>query len=378
MVNGQDSTQKFYRIFLFLLGLAFLYVIWGYISDVVFLFIFSFLFATVLLPSVDWLEGKLKSRGLAVLATVATLLSVIIIFLSSFGVQLSKEAASTYHQFDKDEVVTTINNLREGAIARLPEFARELVVSGSDVTTSGDKITGYMNTVLQSLSQITSAIGTFFFFATMMLIFTVILLFEYHNFKRSLVSFIPNKYFELGLRLVRNTEDQVSNYLRGQFLAATNVAILSIIGLWLLNTLVGANLSLIIFIGIIAGLANLIPLVGPFAGMVPAILIAIMNNINSDVALSHHLFNAVPIPSPFFILDIIVMFLIVQQIDNNFVTPKLVGKSVGIHPILVIVALLIGGKLMGAVGMLIAVPAAGTIKVISKEILWAVKNSHLL
>ena len=67
---------------------------------------------------------------------------------------------------------------------------------------------------------------------------------------------------------------QISKYLRGQILAASSVAILSILGLFILNQL-GANITLAVFIGIIAGLANLIPMVGPFIGMVPAILIAL-------------------------------------------------------------------------------------------------------
>ena len=94
----------------------------------------------------------------------------------------------------------------------------------------------------------------------MSIIFTIIVLIEYYNFKRSLVQFIPNKYFELGLRLIYNIEQQVSKFLMGQLLAASTVAIMSIIGLFILNK-IGANLTLIIFIGIIAGFANLIPMI---------------------------------------------------------------------------------------------------------------------
>ena len=101
-----------------------------------------------------------------------------------------------------------------------------------------------------------------------------------------------------------------------------------------------------------------------------------MNNIGSDIAISHQLFNT--IPSPFYILDIVIMFLIVQQIDNNIVTPILVGESVGIHPLIVMISLLIGGTLIGPIGMLLAVPAAGILKVIGVEILFLKRNAHLL
>jgi len=123
-------------------------------------------------------------------------------------------------------------------------------------------------------------------------------------------------------------------------------------------------------------LANLIPLIGPFVGMVPAILIAFMNNIGNDAATAHMLFGVMP--SPFFILDIILMFLIVQQIEGNLITPTLVGKSVGLHPMLVMISLLIGGTILGPLGMLFAVPATGVLKVILKEITFVKKNAHLL
>ena len=115
--------------------------------------------------------------------------------------------------------------------------------------------------------------GNFLFIVFMVLVFTIILLVEYHDFKRSLVRFIPNKYLEIGLRTIYNIEQQISKYLRGQILAASSVAILSILGLFILNQF-NANITLIVFIGIIAGLANLIPMVGPFFGMIPAIFIS--------------------------------------------------------------------------------------------------------
>ena len=133
---------------------------------------------------------------------------------------------------------------------------------------------------------------------------------------------------------------------------------------------------MIIFIGIIAGLSNLIPLIGPFVGMVPAILISFMNNIGNDASTAHMLFGV--LPSPFFIFDIILMFLIVQQIEGNLITPTLVGKSVGLHPMLVMISLLVGGTLLGPLGMLFAVPASGIIKVIFKEIAFVRQNAQYL
>jgi predicted PurR-regulated permease PerM len=243
----------------------------------------------------------------------------------------------------------------------MPEFAK----GETGTEDAASKLNNVVGDLMSKLLTFAGALGGFVFNLIMVIIFTIILLLNYHDFKKSLVSFIPNKYFEVGLRLIYNIEQQVSNYLRGQLLAATSVAIMSIIGLYILNFF-GANLTLVIFIGIIAGLANLIPLVGPFIGMLIAFSVAIMNNLGIEAAQSHMLFNT--IPSPFYILDIFLMFIVVQQIDNNFITPMLVGESVGLHPMMVMIALLIGGTLIGPMGMLFAVPAAGIIKVVGQEI----------
>ncbi|MEE9167292.1 MAG: AI-2E family transporter [Candidatus Neomarinimicrobiota bacterium] len=372
--SAKDPILRFYHLLLILLALGFLYIIWPYISGIVFLLVFAFLFTTILLPIVDWLEGRMKSRALAVMSTVVTLLAVISLFLFSFIVQLSQEARTIALDLDQEQLVQGLQQLREAVVDASPTFVQgfiqEYMGGGTDGGFGAAEISRYVNTVIEKLSQLTGAIGSFLFFAIMLLLFTIIILYEYHNFKRTLVKFIPNKYLELGIRLVRNIEKQVSSYLHGQLLAASSVAAMSVIGLFLLNLLVDANLSLIVFIGVIAGLANLIPLVGPFVGMVPAVLIAIMNHLGTDGGPAGHLLVV--------IISIVVMFFIVQQIDNNLVTPKLVGQSVGMHPIVVIMALLIGANLMGPLGMLVAVPAAGTIKVITSEIMWAVRNAHLL
>ena len=110
--------------------------------------------------------------------------------------------------------------------------------------------------------------------------------------------------------------------------------------------------------------------------MIPAILIAFMNNIGNDIATSHMLFGV--IPSPFFIFDIVLMFMIVQQIEGTLITPAIMGKSVGLHPLMIMISLLIGGTILGPLGMLFAVPATAILKIIFQEIMFVRKNSHLL
>ena len=366
------SLTNIYRLLLTIIAVWFLSIIWPYISNVVLMLVFAFLFTTVLLSSVDALERKIGSRGLSVLAVVIILLGSIGTFIGSFISQMSQQAIEFSSRIDKDTLTQEFKTLGEKFTSSMPEFLQNM--QPSDGNTAG-KLSEIINSVVGSLASMAGAIGNFFFIAAMVFIFTIILLAEYHGFRKSLVNAIPNKYFEVGIKLIYNVEKSVSSYLRGQFLSAASVAAMSITGLLLLNYF-GANLTLTVFIGIIAGLANLIPLIGPFVGMVPAVLIAFMNNIGNEAAMAHTLFGA--IPSPFYLLDIVLMFLIVQQIEGNLITPALVGKSVGLHPIIVMISLLIGGTILGPLGMLFAVPATGVMKVILTEIAFVRKNAHLL
>ena len=372
MISQKNYFQLIYRIIVGLLLIWFLSIIWPFISDVVLMLVFAFLFTTILLSSVDTLERRISSRGLSVFIIVFLLLGMIGGFIGSFISQISRQAIDFSKRVDKETLTNEFASLSENLTSSLPEFMRTNESSNGDFAS---RLAEFTQTVLGSLASMAGAVGNFMFIATMVFIFTIILLAEYHTFRKSLVNTIPNKYFEVGLKLIYNIEKSVSSYLKGQFLSAASVAAMSIAGLLLLN-LFGANLTLIIFIGIIAGLANLIPLIGPFVGMIPAILIAFMNNIGNEISTTHMLFGV--IPSPFFILDIILMFLIVQQIEGNLITPTLVGKSVGLHPMLVMIALLIGGTILGPLGMLFAVPASGVLKVIIKEIVFVRKNAQYL
>tara|TARA_S200000501_G_scaffold67635_3_gene59186 strand:- start:2793 stop:3899 length:1107 start_codon:yes stop_codon:yes gene_type:complete len=367
-----DAAHKIYRLFAWVLSLTIFWLIFPFVSPVMLMIIIAFILTSIFLPIVDKIERSIGNRSISVffvmLTSFISFFWFLGSFLSNFGYQIK-----IFSEKLKDEIfVKSLTTLWDKVQFVIPNPILNLIPESSKIVLT---LQGKLDTIFQNILSVLSTTGNILLILVMSLIFTIIILVEYYSFKRSLVQFIPNKYFELGLRLIYNIEQQVSKFLMGQLLAASTVAIMSIAGLFILNKM-GANLTLIIFIGIIAGFANLIPMIGPFVGMVPAILISIMNNMDNPLAMSHYLFGT--IPSPFFILDIILMFFLIQQIDNNFVTPIVVGESTGLHPMLVMISLLIGGFLLGPIGMLFAVPAAGIFKVIINELIFISKNSHLL
>jgi predicted PurR-regulated permease PerM len=131
----------------------------------------------------------------------------------------------------------------------------------------------------------------------------------------------------------------VAGFVRGQLTVALIVGVLIATALWLLGVRFAAIL------GIVAGISNVIPYFGPVIGAIPALAVTVT-------------------VSPALALKVLAVFVVVQQIDGQLLSPRILGKSVGLHPVVVIFALLAGYQLFGVLGMIAAVPAAGIIRIL--------------
>ena len=143
-----------------------------------------------------------------------------------------------------------------------------------------------------------------------------------------------------------------SKFIRGALLDALIVAILSSIGLSIMG------LQAAVFIGVFAGIANVIPYFGPVIGMIPAFLMGFCTDGFWSGVLA------------------VIILLAVQQIDCNLIYPKIVGTSTGLHPLMVLMAVSVFGYFGGILGMLLAVPIAGIIQVFVVK--WANGKEHRL
>ena len=165
---------------------------------------------------------------------------------------------------------------------------------------------------------------------------------------------IPNKYFEMALNVIYKIRRDLIGYLRGWILDSVVIGLLSMIGL----ALIGVEDP--ILIGAIAGVANLVPYLGPVVGAVPAFLVSVTQY--GDFRM---------------LMPIVILTLAIQAIDNVIVQPIAFAKSVDMHPVTVILLLIIGNELMGVVGMLLAVPIATILKVSALETYWGLKNYRI-
>ena len=165
---------------------------------------------------------------------------------------------------------------------------------------------------------------------------------------------VPNKYFEMTLNVLSRIRQDLVGYLRGWLLDSAIVGVLTIAGYYL----IGLNYP--ILMGTISGVTNLVPYVGPFAGMIPALLVGVTQT--GDFQL---------------VLPVIVVNLVIQAVDNTIVQPLCFAKAVDMHPVTVIVVLVVGNELMGVLGMLLAIPLYVILKVTAVEMYWGLKSYRI-
>lgn len=164
---------------------------------------------------------------------------------------------------------------------------------------------------------------------------------------RGLISLTPNRYFEMVLDIYDHVSWQLSHFIRGRIIEASIIGFVVYLGLSL------TDIRYAPILGVIAGLTNLLPYIGPIVGMLPGILIALV-----DLGLGGQFWW------------IVCVYLLIGQIilDNFILIPILISRVSNLHPLWVILAIVMGGKLYGVIGMIIGVPIASVIKIAILEI----------
>ncbi|MBI4842912.1 MAG: AI-2E family transporter [Nitrospirae bacterium] len=309
----------------------------SFISGLVKIIIISALLAFVLDPLALFLESRGMSRTLATTVLFLLINSAIVIAALFLIPLFSEDIDAIQINLTSEKAVAAISNI-EDLIEKNLSF---LGVKDIHLMEKMQKAAaGLGEWAFSHLLDLASLMLHLFLIPFMTFFFVK----DGRAFKKAFVSMVPNRYFEFTLRLISNLDTQVANYLRGQLMDAMIVGILSTIALWMLGV------DYFLFIGVFAGLANFIPYFGPIAGAALAVLVSLLNGGSFTN-----------------VFYVILAFAGVKLIDDAVVQPVVVGKSVSMHPLIVFLVIIIGGKFFGILGMFLSVPAAGFIKVVTQE-----------
>lgn len=308
-------------------------------------------------------EGRKKikreslCRILAILITFIIVIAAIALIIYGFAVMLLGQFVFTdieatllnvYEQFMNYEIefrAWIANKLPDGFISeKVMELVSLIVVWVSDNFSAS-----------ATIAAISGAVGSIINFV-IGLIISIYLLKDKEVFiniwKKFLHLILPDRYANTINNTLNEVDDVISLFIRGAMLDAVFVAILSSIGLSILGLEFG------VFIGVFAGICNIIPYFGPVLGMVPAFIIGWLTEDFMQGLLA------------------VIILLLVQQIDSNIIYPKVVGSSTGLHPLAVLLSVSVFGYFGGILGMLLAVPTAGVAAIFIRK--WIARRERIL
>ncbi|ABP92664.1 Predicted permease [Streptococcus suis 98HAH33] len=293
-------------------------------------------------PMVDWMEKHKISRtvGISILFVLISLLIIwgLAVAIPSIQEQVTSFAQNLPSNIQKIEGQVTgllqdqrFEQFRPTALEMLNKVNDQIVAYAQKFSSSA---VNWASNLISTASQIIVAILIMPF-----ILFYLLRDGQYLN--KHITQYLPTKWREPIGTVLSDVNGQLSNYVRGQVTVAIIVALMfsvmfSIIGL-----------SYPITLGVMAGFLNLIPYLGSFLAMIPAVILGL-------------------IAGPIMLIKVLVVFMIEQTIEGRFVTPLIIGSSLSIHPITILFVLLTAGQMYGVLGVFLGIPIYASIKVLVK------------
>jgi predicted PurR-regulated permease PerM len=294
--------------------------------DIVVPVAFAVILACVMLPVVKRIERKTGTTW----AVVIVLFGGIIVFgflgwlLVNQVINLSNDLPNLESRMDQfiDRTSKTVSDQFGISLSEQKKMIQDFLKG----------ITALMGTVLLTTTNTLSTIIQIPIYIFLFLIYR-------EKFKLFFLSLVPNENDELTWK--KDVENVIQGYISGLLLVTLIIAMLNTTGLLLLG------IDHALFFGILSGVLTIIPYVGIFIGALFPVLMALITK-----------------DSAWYAIGVVIVFTVVQFLEGNFITPRITGSKVSINALAAIIALLIGGKILGIAGMILAVPSIGVLKII--------------
>lgn len=354
------TFDRVVRIILTIAGIVGVFYTLNQLKGALLPFVVAWLLAYLINPMVIFFQTKvrIKNRILAIITTLLIIISALTIagalliptIVSEFNVttqviqDLSKSSnfGPIVEKAWYQSLIEKINIEEITKMMNPEEWAKLLENSISQI----------WSILSGSINQIISIIGWL-----IVILYLVFILLDYDRIISGFKDLIPNQYREITLSILKDVEDGMNRYFRGQSLIALIVGILFSIGFVIIG------LPLAIPLGLFIGMLNLVPYL-QIVGMIPTILLCLLDSYNGS-----HSFWAI------FGLSMVV-FAVVQTIQDVYITPKIMGKVTGLNPAVILLSLSVWGSLLGMMGMIIALPLTSLLLAYyQKYILGGVNNS---
>jgi predicted PurR-regulated permease PerM len=291
------------------------------IRDVIMLLFVAIIFMSALSPIVEKLEKWRIPKSLAIAAVYIVFLALVTLLISF--------------------VITPVAIQTGNLITNLPHYSSQLLPENGfiDRQTIQQQLGSISKNALEVSLTVFNNILAFISLAVL----TFYLLLERQRLDDLIVQFSFGKQVK-AMRIINKAEEKLGSWLRGQ------IALSFIIGLAAYILLSILNIPYALPLAVLAGIMEVVPVIGPIVSAIPAILIAYIN-------------------APFSAIWVALGYFIIQQLENHLIVPQVMKYSVGLNPLVVILAVAIGGRLLGISGALLAVPITVVVQIIIEEVL---------
>ncbi|HFI0303962.1 AI-2E family transporter [Streptococcus sp. A34] len=293
-------------------------------------------------PIVDWLEKRKVSRTIGI-SIVFVLIGLLLVWGLAVAIPNIQEQVVSFVQnlpanIQKLELQLTsllqdkrFEQFRPTALQAINQVNDQIISFAQRFSSSA---VNWASHLISTASQIIVAV-------LIMPFILFYLLRDGKGLNAYITQYLPTKWRAPIGTVLSDVNSQLSNYVRGQVTVAMIVALMFSI----MFSIIG--LSYPVTLGILAGFLNLIPYLGSFLAMIPAVILGL-------------------IAGPFMLVKVLIVFMIEQTVEGRFVTPLIIGSSLNIHPITILFVLLTSGQMFGVLGVLLGIPIYASIKVLVK------------
>ncbi|MCD7034437.1 AI-2E family transporter [Metabacillus sp. GX 13764] len=289
----------------------------------------------ILRPVVHVLSKKLP-KSLSILIVFAVFFGLLAFAIYTFGPLLTSQVQNIVKQFPDKFSQLSSEYMKDFNL-------NQFITSDEDIK---QKVMGYATSVSKYLAgNVFNIITTIASIATILVVVPFILFYflkDDHKLRPFMLKWLPSEHEAEGNRILVDVDKALSNYIVGQFIIACVDGVLMYIGF----LIIGLDSALVL--AIFATCLTVVPFLGPFLGILPALFVAFQT-------------------SPVMALKVLIVLIVVQQIEGNLISPNVMGKRLDVHPLTILLLLLVAGSLYGLIGILIAIPAYSVIKTIVKN-----------
>lgn len=328
------SSGTVFRIIFIILILIFLYLI----SDVIVIFLFALIIASAIAPVVNLLQ-KIK------IPRVFGALIVYIVVIGVLGFLISLIVPSVAK--DIKDLSSNLPNYIEEMSAKFESIQRASSKYQEIINQFQKFLAGIGDLLRQSASNLFStAINIFggIFSFLVVLVVSFYLSVQKRGVQHALTAIVPHQHRDYILSLWERSQRKLGRWLQGQLFLGIIVGVLVYIGLYFLD------IKFALLLAILAGILEIFPYIGPILAAIPAIILGFLQ-------------------APILGLWVLILYLVIQQVENYLIVPLVIGRIVKLNPVIVILALLIGGRLGGIPGMILAVPITAVLAEFLRDII---------